>query len=132
MGGIFLINHFVKLIITFLLGYLFITWFPATESLNNPEFIVELVLNPVQFFAASIAFMTGLMVQVNVLKVEIYSILQLWRGKLHKELSIIPFHIGVIYALSGYGVWQTMIFSFSAFFYGIISIDFRRQGGHNA
>ncbi|MBW3113352.1 MULTISPECIES: hypothetical protein [Bacillaceae] len=127
-----MINLFVKLIITFLLGYLFITWFPVTERLTEPEFIVELVLNPIQFFAASIAFMIGLLVQGNVLKTEIHSVIQLWNGRLHKELVIIPFHIGLIFALSVHGGWQTMIFSCSAFFYGIISIDFRRQGGHNA
>ena len=127
-----MINHFVKLIMTFLLGYLFITWFPASERFDKPEFIVELVLNPVQFFAASIAFMVGLMVQGNVLKAEMFSILQLINGKLHKELMIIPFHTGVLFVLSGYGVWQTMIFSCLAFIYGIISLDFRRQGGHNA
>ncbi|MCA1058296.1 hypothetical protein LCL96_05090 [Rossellomorea aquimaris] len=127
-----MINYFAKLLITFLLGYLFITWFPVAERPTESEFIVELVLNPVQFFAASIAFMIGLLVQGNVLKAEIYSIIQFWNGRLHKELMIIPFHIGLIYALSVYGGWQTMIFSCSAFFYGIISIDFRRQGGHNA
>ncbi|MGG4168514.1 hypothetical protein ABEW00_13770 [Rossellomorea vietnamensis] len=127
-----MINHFVKLIITFLLGYLFITWFPASERYTNPEFIVEMVLNPVQFFAASIAFMIGIFCQVNVLKAEFYSILQLWNGKLHKELILIPFHLAVIYVLSGYGIGQSVIFSCSAIFYGIISIDFRRQGGHNA
>jgi hypothetical protein len=132
MGGIFLINLFVKLIITFLLGYLFITWFPVSDRFTRPEFIVEMVLNPVQFFAASIAFMIGLMVHGNVMKTELYSLLQLLNGKLHKELMIIPFHTGIIYVLCANGVWQTMIFSCSAIFYGIISLDFRRQGGHNA
>ncbi|PFA63846.1 hypothetical protein CN378_16275 [Bacillus sp. AFS015802] len=127
-----MINHFVKLIITFLLGYLFITWFPVTERFSSREFIVELVLNPVQFFAASIAFIVGVLVQGNVLKAELYSILRLRNGKLHKELAIIVLHIGLIYLLSAYGGWQTLIFSCSALFYGIISIDFRRQGGHNA
>ena len=132
MGGIFLINHTVKLLITFLLGYLFITWFPAVELLNSSEFIVELVLNPVPFFAAMMAFMVGLMVQGNLLKFELYSILRLMNGKLHKELVFIPFHIGIVYLLSCFGMWQTMIFSFLSIFYGIISIDFHRQGGHNA
>ncbi|MBN8190779.1 hypothetical protein JI667_01340 [Bacillus sp. NTK074B] len=127
-----MINLFVKLIISFVFGYLFITWFPVTERLTESEFIVEMVLNPIQFFAASIALMIGLLVQGNVLKAEIHSVIQLWNGRLHRELMIIPFHIGLIYALSVYGGWQTMIFSCSALFYGIISIDFRRQGGHNA
>ncbi|TMU86728.1 hypothetical protein FGG79_00845 [Bacillus sp. BHET2] len=127
-----MINHVVKILFTLLLGYLFITWFPVEERLNNPEFIVELVLNPVQFFASSFAFMIGLMVQGNVLTVEFSSILHLLRGKLHKELLLVPIHIVVICLLGTYGLWQTMIFSCLAIFYGIISIDFRRQGGHNA
>ncbi|MGM0751292.1 MAG: hypothetical protein ACQET6_05130 [Bacillota bacterium] len=127
-----MINHTAKLLITFLLGYLFIKWFPAAELLDSSEFIVELVLNPVPFFAAMIAFMGGLLVQGSLLKFELYSILRLMNGKLHKELLIIPFHLVIIYLLSCFGMWQTIAFSFLSIFYGIISIDFRRQGGHNA
>ncbi|BCB04563.1 hypothetical protein [Bacillus sp. KH172YL63] len=125
-------NHVWKLLFTLLLGYLFITWFPAEEQVNEPEFIVELVLNPIQFFAASLAFMGGLMVQGNVVKIECSSILRLMRGKIHKELWLVPIHIIVISILCTLGLWQTMIFSCLAFFYGIISLDFRRQGGHDA
>ncbi|WP_052504609.1 hypothetical protein [Rossellomorea aquimaris] len=127
-----MINHTAKLLITFLLGYLFIKWFPAAELLDSSEFIVELVLNPVPFFAAMIAFMGGFLVQGSLLKFEWYSILRLMNGKLHKELLIIPIHLVIIYLLSCFGMWQTIAFSFLSIFYGIISIDFRRQGGHNA
>ncbi|NMH68793.1 hypothetical protein HF072_08345 [Bacillus sp. RO3] len=127
-----MINVIGKLITSFILGYLFIKWFPGEKLLNSPEFIVELVLNPVPFFASMMSLMVGLMVQGNLLKFEFDVILKLSRGKLHKGLVVIPFHIVIIYLLSCLGMWQTMIFSFLSFFYGIISIDFRRQGGHNA
>ncbi len=131
MGGIFLINLLIKMISIFILGYLFIKWFPDVEWKDISEIIVQCVLNPIRFFAASIAFMAGLVVQGNVLKKEYYTIIRLLNGKAHKELLIIPFHFIIIYFLSLIGDWQTVIFSLLSMFYGIISIDFRRQGGHH-
>ena len=130
MGGIFLTNYFIKLLGSFIMGYLFIKWFPNVEE--NSEVIIQLVLNPVQFFAASTAFMIGLMLQGSLLKIELYSIFLLFSGKLHKGLYMIPIHVAMIYLLTFFGIWQAMIFSISAAIYGIISIDFHRQGGRHA
>ncbi|WP_175991176.1 hypothetical protein [Bacillus sp. Marseille-Q1617] len=125
--------HFaVRLVGTFLMGYLFIKWFPDVESHQTSDVIVELVLHPVEFFAASIVFIFGLVVQGNLMKFEFYYLIRLFKGHLHKELMIIPVHASMIYGLTLFGLWETLFFSFLAVFYGIISLDLRRQGGHHA
>jgi hypothetical protein len=132
MGGIFLMHYAVRLTGTFLLGYLFIKWFPDVKIHHASDVIVELVLHPVEFFAASIVFIFGFIVQGNLLKFEIFYVLRLFKGNVHRELLIVPIHACMIYGLTIFGLWETLFFSFLAVFYGIISLDLRRQGGHHA
>jgi hypothetical protein len=132
MGGIFLMHFAARLIGTFILGYLFIKWFPDFEAHHTSDVIVGLVLHPVEFFAASIVFILGLIVQGSLMKVELFYVIRLFKGDIHKELMIVPVHVCMIYGLALIGMWETLFFSIVAVFYGIISLDLRRQGGHHA
>jgi hypothetical protein len=125
-------HNMFRLIGSFILGYLFIKWFPEIESNQASEVIIELVLHPVEFFASSIMFILGFIVQGRLVKDECLLLLRLSKGYFHKELLIVPFHVCMIYGLSLFGLWGALFFSFLAVFYGIISLDLRRQGGHHA
>jgi hypothetical protein len=131
-GRDFLMHYIFRLISSFILGYLFIKWFPEIESNEASGVIIELVLHPVEFFASSIMFILGFIVHGNLIKAECLFFIRLSKGYVHKELLIIPAHAGMIYGLSLFGIWETLFFSFLAVFYGIISLDLRRQGGHHA
>ncbi|XXM74145.1 hypothetical protein ACQ0QQ_09855 [Lysinibacillus sphaericus] len=125
-------HYFFRLTGSFILGYLFIKWFPEIESAEASGVITELVLHPVEFFASSIMFIFGFIVQGSLVKAECLFIIRLSKGNVHKELLIVPVHACMIYGLSMFGIWETLFFSFLAVFYGIISLDLRRQGGHHA
>ncbi len=125
-------HYIYRLIGSFILGYLFIKWFPEIESNEASGVIIELVLHPVEFFASSIMCVLGFIVQGTLVKAECLFLIRMSKGNLHKELLIVPVHACMIYGLSLFGIWETLIFSFLAVFYGIISLDLRRQGGHHA
>jgi hypothetical protein len=124
MGGIFLFVHMLKMVMSLISGYLFIKWFPEMELLRLSDIIVELVLNPVEFFASSIAFMTAFLINADLMKKEIGLLIDLFQGRVSIVLFAIPLHIMCFYYLSIIGVWQTLILLCLALIYGMISVDF--------
>ncbi|MCA1054672.1 hypothetical protein LCM10_06705 [Rossellomorea aquimaris] len=127
-----MIIYLFRLLGTFLFGYLFIKWFPDMDVQETSDIVVELVMHPIEFFASSIVFIFGLLIQGKLLRTEFYYVMRLFKGDVHKELLIVPVHVCMMYGLFMMGSWETLFFSFLAVFYGIISLDFRRQGGHHA
>jgi hypothetical protein len=124
MGGIFLLLSILKLAVSLLSGYLFIKWFPVLEVRSVSDIIVELVLSPVSFFASSLAFLAGFLLNADLIKNEITLVMDLLRGEYSAELLIIPVHIAGLYLLSTTGLWQTLLFLCLALVYGMISVDF--------
>jgi hypothetical protein len=131
MGGIFLYIHLLKLGITFILGYLFIKWFPDIQPIYFSEFVIQLILNPIEFFFGSIALMMGLIIQGGLLKVEFRSLFTAFKGKWQSPILLIPIHMITLYGLTLFGEWQTFVFSVLAFIYGIISLDLHGRGGQH-
>jgi hypothetical protein len=127
MGGIFLFLHILKMAMALVSGYLFIKWCPIIELLSVSDIIVTLVLNPVKFFASSIAFMTGFLINADLMKKEIGLLIDLFQGRVSVELFSIPLHLLCFYYLSTIGIWQTLIFLCLALIYGMISVDFSRE-----
>ncbi|WP_421379298.1 hypothetical protein ACOJQI_15090 [Bacillus salacetis] len=113
-----------KLAVSLITGYLFIKWCPVIELVSVSDIIVELVLDPVKFFASSIAFMAGFLINADLIKKEIAMIIDLFHGEYSAEIFLIPLHIGGFYLLSIAGLWQTLLFLCLALVYGMISVDF--------
>jgi hypothetical protein len=128
MGGIFLLLSIFKLAMSLLAGYLFIKWFPVIELVSISDIIVELVLSPVKFFASSIAFMAGFLINADLIKKEIAVIIDLFQGDYSAELLLLPLHIAGFFLLSTVGLWQTLLFLCLALIYGMISVDFSGNG----
>ncbi|WP_456274201.1 hypothetical protein [Bacillus sp. AK031] len=120
--------HILKMVMSLISGYLFIKWCPVIELLSVSDIIVKLVLNPVKFFASSVAFMTGFLINADLIKKEIGLLIDLFQGRLSVELLVIPLHLMCFYLLSTIGIWQTLIFLCLALIYGMISVDF--SGGN--
>ncbi|WP_409251207.1 hypothetical protein V1502_13735 [Bacillus sp. SCS-153A] len=116
--------HSLKVILSFLSGYLFIKWCPVSELAGISDLIVELVLNPVAFFASSIAFMAGFLLSADLIKKETTMLVQIFYGEYSAELIMFPVHIGGFYVLSTISLWLTMLLLSLALVYGMISVDF--------
>ncbi|MGF2616896.1 hypothetical protein FZC84_03490 [Rossellomorea vietnamensis] len=116
--------NILKICMSFITGYLFIKWCPVIELLSISDIIVKLVLNPIQFFASSLAFMSGLIISADLIKKEALLLAAFFHGEYSQEILAIPIHIAGIYFLSTIGIWQTIIFLCSALIYGMLSIDF--------
>ncbi len=131
MGGIFLLSQFFKLLLVFITGYLYIGLLPDFSSNSLSDIIVELVLSPINFLAASTAFIIGIVLQGNVLTIEIQSMIQLFKGDYTNNLILIPVNIILLGVLCYVGFYQAIVFIVTASFYGMISLDFRGRGGQN-
>jgi hypothetical protein len=128
MGGIFLIKELMKVITMFFSGYLFIAWTPSV--LTNPtDLIAQLIIEPIQFFAASIAFISGLLLNASLIQKSFFIVLRFFRGRITKEIIFVPIHILSLFLLSLVGFWETIIFFGIGTIYGMISIDFKKSKG---
>ncbi|RLQ95069.1 hypothetical protein [Falsibacillus albus] len=117
--------HLFKLLIGIVCGYLFITWLPPIDPFNLSGFIVQLVLDPIRFFAASTAFFVGF---INNAKLFQQNALMLLGTKTKKQqlagIALFCAHIGTYFFFIHYGAWEGMIFFSFSIVYGMISIDF--------
>ena len=66
MGGIFLLRIIWRLFFIILCGYLFIEWFPITYPVHFSDILVGPIIYPLEFFAASLALLFGLVVSVQL------------------------------------------------------------------
>ncbi|MBM7584379.1 hypothetical protein JOC86_000916 [Bacillus pakistanensis] len=121
-----MIKDLMKVTMMFLAGYLFIAWTPSV--LTNPsDMIAQLVIEPFQFFAASIAFISGLLLNASLTQKSILLVLKIFRRKINIEFIIVPLHILSFYILSLFGFWKTIIYFGLGIIYGMISGDFRTR-----
>ncbi|TYS18967.1 hypothetical protein FZC78_05590 [Rossellomorea vietnamensis] len=119
--------YLLKIFMSLITGYLFIMWCPVIELLSFSDIIVKLVLNPIQFFASSIAFMAGVLVNADLIKKEFLLLAHFFQGEYSFEVLAIPLHIAGLCFLSTIGIWQTLLFLCLALFYGMISVDFSKS-----
>ncbi|RIW28009.1 hypothetical protein D3H55_22400 [Bacillus salacetis] len=119
-----MLRTILKVALSFLAGYLFINWCPVITLIRVSDMIVEFVLNPVRFFASSIAFMAAVLISAELIKNEASMILNLFQGNCSAEILVFPIHLAGVYYLSTIGLWQTMLLLSLSIVYGMISIDF--------
>ncbi len=68
MGGVFLLIGLVQLILGLVCGMLLIKWIPLSYPFSLTELFVKFVLNPLEFFAFSMALIFGGIIHGNLLK----------------------------------------------------------------
>jgi hypothetical protein len=125
MGGIFL-RYLPLLIVSIISGYLFVNWLPIPTTITLYNIIMEFVLNPVMFFAATISFFigfitNGIFIRVTILKVK--------SVRKYKGISIMEPIINIFlvfitcFFLMRLGFWQMTIFFSFAIVYGMMTFD---------
>ncbi|QED48460.1 hypothetical protein [Cytobacillus dafuensis] len=118
-------RHAFYCIISFFCGLLFIEWFPI-PIINITELVFSYILNPLNFFAASLVIIVGVLITAEMIREEM--ILKAIDSIKNREcnfnvLICIIFVINFI-TLINIGFWQTVVFFCFSIIYGIISIDF--------
>jgi hypothetical protein len=127
MGGIIFMGKKVfKLIVGFVCGYMYVQWVPVSQPFHLAGFFLGLVLNPIEFLAASISFTVGFLLNGELIRETIFIRLKSWRKKvsLNDEALI---GIGVIVGmliLFNLGSVQTAVFFSISFIYGMISLKY--------
>ncbi|WP_153122674.1 hypothetical protein [Peribacillus tepidiphilus] len=117
----------LKILIGSLCGFLFIKWFPISNSFQFETFLVELILHPLDYFMATFMFIIGFLCQASILKAGIEEIGRIWTKKPFNpvNLFVLLLAIGSFFFLWRYGKIQSYLFFCFSFIYGIISIDYK-------
>ncbi|WP_413309117.1 hypothetical protein AA0X95_11925 [Bacillus sp. 1P10SD] len=113
------------LLVTFLCGYLTIQWIPITHPFVLSDFFISLVVNPLKFFAASMAFFIGIICAGSEIRVILHTTIRTWKKDIHLKL-LFYFKIGgllvVFFFLFQLGWEHTLVFFSLSIVYGIISV----------
>jgi hypothetical protein len=121
MGGIFL-RSILMLFTSVICAYLYLNWLPIPRSLSAYHFLLEFVLNPVEFFAAAITFFVGFMSSGIFIRDTMLLLKKnKQRLKLEVPINIILFIIFLVILLQA-GFWQMTLFFCFAFVYGMMTI----------
>ncbi|ALC90090.1 hypothetical protein AM500_10065 [Bacillus sp. FJAT-18017] len=105
----------------FVCGYLFSEWMEITSPFSLHSFLLGLVLNPLGFFAAALAYFSG--VGINGYLIRLYS--ETPKRRNFKRLSALLVCLGSVFIfvyLYQISPVHTLVFFGSSLIYGIISI----------
>lgn len=125
MGGIFL-RYVPFLFVSIISGYLYINWLPLPSTLTVYNIIMEFVLNPVMFFAATISFFVGFITNGIFIR---RTILMLKSGRKNKRSTTLELILNIIlllmtvFFLIRLGFLPMSIFFSFAIVYGMMTID---------
>jgi hypothetical protein len=129
MGGIFMIIKLTQLFIGGIGGYLYIMWMPVHFPIGMSEFILEVLMDPIRFFAAAIAFVAAFLNVAALIKTGFEKISSgLNEIKTDKAGLVVCLIVPPLF----FFFWQldkhhTLLLFCFALLYGIISIDFKRN-----
>ncbi|WP_409289011.1 hypothetical protein [Peribacillus sp. SCS-37] len=116
----------IRMFMGFCSGYLYITWFSIPEPFNFEEFLSGIILEPLQFFAAGIAFIAAFLMHAAMLR-DAVALTVDTRESQNKDIPGLLFSYSSLLSLAILLVMETAaavpLFGFS-FIYGMISIDF--------
>jgi hypothetical protein len=125
MGGVFL-RYLPLLFVSIISGYLYNNWLPIPSTSTFYNMIMEFVLNPVKFFAATISFFIGFITNGIFIRETILMLKKVrkYKGRIIIEpiLNILLLFITVFF-LMRVGFWQMSLFFSFAFVYGMMTIE---------
>ncbi|OCA90959.1 hypothetical protein A8F94_03560 [Bacillus sp. FJAT-27225] len=116
--------HIFILMITMLIcGYLFSSWMVISNPFSLNSFLLDLVLNPLSFFAAAVAYFSG--VGINGYLIRTFSAAPKRKALNRLSAFFICFgSISIFYFLYQVSPVHTLVFFGSSLIYGMISIYF--------
>ncbi|WP_409301430.1 hypothetical protein [Peribacillus sp. SCS-155] len=124
-----MVKKIVQLMLGGTAGYLYIEWMPVSPSLSLYGFVVSLILDPVHFFAAAVAFVIAFINLASLIK---DGIKKISAGLYTKRKDIIEVGICCLVLIIFFFLWKLgdlntlLLFCFSII-YGIISVDLRQR-----
>lgn len=118
----------IMLLIGFICGVLFIKLTPFGLPIDMENLLLTFVLNPIEFFIASVVFIIGFIMNANILEDGIIQASLFLLGKKGAFYGIIlSISLFISFFILFYlGFWQTLLFFSFSCLYGMISIDFSR------
>ncbi len=125
MGGIFLAANIWKLCIVFLCGYLINKWIPINHPFILTDFLIRFIVKPLEFFAGSIAFFIGLVVNARYIRETILKKKHLQEQK-RRGWEVLAALSGLLLIFSVHfyiGPELTLLFFSLSFLYGMISVE---------
>ncbi|WP_160721394.1 hypothetical protein [Bacillus sp. USDA818B3_A] len=114
------------LLIIFISGFLLIEWIPIEHPFVLSDFFISLVLNPLKFFAAALAFFIGLMCCGKMIRELIDRTKVGWVNHLKWMVLLFIEYLGLIlvFLLLFKIGWETTLVFFSlSVLYGMISVE---------
>lgn len=117
----------IQLLFGMLCGYLYIIWMPETFPFAFSRFVAALIVDPLQFFAATVAFIVGFMNIASLIKGGIEKTMELKKNADFNKLELlIAYCVPIAFVLFlQFDIFLTLLFFCFAFVYGMISIDFK-------
>ncbi|WP_147533814.1 hypothetical protein [Bacillus marasmi] len=118
-----------QLLVGYFCGLLMIKWLPLTFPIDASELFVSFVFNPLEFFAACIMFILGIIVNGNIIKGLMTTFIEaLKRRNVPSFQQCLSVSVVFIYLfLLKEGFWQTLALICFSVVYGMISFDFRKE-----
>jgi hypothetical protein len=118
-----LLFKFIRLVVGFLSGYLFIKWFPIIKPFSFLQIFIEFMMEPVNFLTSMLTFVVGFIVYASVLKTLYNQMTFILLSKKIKVLDVVIIFCSIIsfVVLFLLGKWQTVIFFSFSVIYGMIS-----------
>lgn len=112
------------LVVIFLCGYLTIQWVTITHPFILADFFISLVVNPLQFFVASMSLFIGVLCLGGQMRT-IHRTIQTQKKFFHRKWLLYLEFIGLIIVfllLFQIGWEQTLVFLSFGMMYGMISV----------
>ncbi|MFE8702646.1 hypothetical protein ACFYKX_18765 [Cytobacillus sp. FJAT-54145] len=118
----------IKLMIGFFCGYFYIKWMPISFPFTLSDLIVEYVLNPIEFFAATMVFFIGFIVNAELIRGGVeQTVLLIHKKKIQLVEFLTASFVLLSFIILFYtAIWQTLAFFSFSLIYGIISVDFKK------
>jgi hypothetical protein len=125
MGGFYMQWKLARLALGFICGYLVVNWLPGEVPDQIGEFLIDLILNPLEFLAGTLALVFGMFSFGELLKDGFTSILKITKGKRGSASDIILGigSLGCFMMLLPFGEGQTAVFFCFSLLYGMISFS---------
>ncbi|MEH7355256.1 hypothetical protein V7150_17000 [Neobacillus drentensis] len=114
------------LVVIFICGYLLIKWISITHPFVLSEFFIAFVVNPIKFFAASIACFIGVLCNGKFIRELIHKLRKAWMKHIQWGIQLISECIGlflVFIFLFQLGWEHTLVFFSLSILYGMISVE---------
>jgi hypothetical protein len=125
MGGFFMNWKLVRLALGWVCGYLVVNWLPEEFPFKIDEYVVGVILNPLEFLWGALALVIGMYSLGDLLKNGFMAIIKILKGKKTMPSDII---LGIgsfscFIALLPLGEGQTAVFFCFCLLYGMISFS---------